>query len=134
MLWGNPARTGDRLNVTQSPTVWTANSNVKSRACLRVSSIVTSPIVAQGNVIPSSSGLQIDEIRRLHQLRVVGLRTATHSRHLLALRVASLAESLLASVAILALLAALVGGGRRPLVAPHADARFHVSLVVPAQA
>ena len=45
----------------------------------------------------------------------------------------SFAESLLVSVAILALLAALVGGGRGELVTPHADARFDISLVVPAQ-
>src|SRR5450759_3720204 len=45
----------------------------------------------------------------------------------------SFAESLLVSVAILALLAALVGGGRGELMAPHADARFDISLVVPAQ-
>ena len=36
-------------------------------------------------------------------------------------------------MAILALLAALVGGGRGELMAPHADARFDISLVVPAQ-
>jgi hypothetical protein len=45
----------------------------------------------------------------------------------------SFAESLLVSVATLALLAPLVGGGRGELVAPHADPRFDVSLVVPAQ-
>lgn len=45
----------------------------------------------------------------------------------------SFAESLLASVAILALLAALVRGSPRALMAPHANARLDVSLVVPAQ-
>jgi hypothetical protein len=50
-----------------------------------------------------------------------------------AARFPSFTESLLVSVAILALLAALVGGGRGELVAPHTDARFDVSLVVPAQ-
>src|ERR1019366_8453172 len=45
----------------------------------------------------------------------------------------SFTESLLASVAILAFLAALVGGSRGPLVAPRADTRFDISLVVPAQ-
>jgi hypothetical protein len=55
-LRGKPARTGDRLNVTQSPTVWIANSNVKSRACLRVTSIVTIQLyIARVNVIPSSN-------------------------------------------------------------------------------
>ena len=34
---------------------------------------------------------------------------------------------------ILALLASLVGGSRGPLVAAHADARFDISLIVPAQ-
>jgi hypothetical protein len=50
-----------------------------------------------------------------------------------AARFPSLTEALLVSVAILALLAALVGGSRGSLVAPHADARFDISLVVPAQ-
>ena len=44
-LRGKSARTGDLLKVTQIPTIWVANSNAKSKACLRVSSIVTSPIV-----------------------------------------------------------------------------------------
>jgi hypothetical protein len=57
-LRGKPTRTGDRLSVTQSPTVWVANSNVKSRACLRVNSIVTSLIVARVNVIPSRSAAE----------------------------------------------------------------------------
>ena len=47
--------------------------------------------------------------------------------------VPSLAESLLASMAILALLAALVGASRGSLATAHADARFNVSLIVPAQ-
>jgi hypothetical protein len=55
------------------------------------------------------------------------------SRHPLSLRVASLGESSPASMAILALLAALVGGSRRSLVTSHADARFNVSLIVPPQ-
>ena len=46
MLWGKPARTGDRLKVSQSPTICVANSNAKSKECLRVSSMVTSSIVA----------------------------------------------------------------------------------------
>ena len=46
MVWGKPARTGDRLKVSQSPTICVANSNAKSKACLRVSSMVTSSIVA----------------------------------------------------------------------------------------
>ncbi len=47
--------------------------------------------------------------------------------------VPSLAESLLASMAILALLAALVGASRGSLMAPHANARFDIALVVPAE-
>src|SRR5438876_9580926 len=58
MLRGKAARTGDRLNPIQSPTVWVVNSNVKSQGCLRASSIVTSPIVARGNVIPGSNGFR----------------------------------------------------------------------------
>jgi hypothetical protein len=49
------------------------------------------------------------------------------------LLVPSLAESLLVSMAILAPLAALVGGSRGSLVAPNADTGFDISLVVPAQ-
>jgi hypothetical protein len=50
----------------------------------------------------------------------------------LALRLTSLAQSLLVSVVGLALLAALVSGSRGPLVAPDANARFDITLVVPA--
>ena len=46
MLWGRPAKIGDRVRVTQSPNVWVANSTVNRRACVRVSSMVTNPIVA----------------------------------------------------------------------------------------
>jgi hypothetical protein len=51
----------------------------------------------------------------------------------LALRGVSLVEPLLVSMAILAPLAALVGRSRGSLVAPHADTRLNVSLVVPTQ-
>jgi len=45
----------------------------------------------------------------------------------------SLTEALLVSVPILALLAAFVSSSCGELVTPHADARFDISLVVPAQ-
>jgi hypothetical protein len=45
----------------------------------------------------------------------------------------SLGESLPVSMAILALLAALVSGSRRSLVAPDANACFDIALVVPTQ-
>jgi hypothetical protein len=45
----------------------------------------------------------------------------------------SFTEPLLVIVAILALLAAFVSGSSGSLVAPHADARFDISLVVPTQ-
>jgi hypothetical protein len=45
----------------------------------------------------------------------------------------SLNESLLVSVVIPALLAALVGGSRVPFVIPHADVRLEIRLVVRAQ-
>jgi hypothetical protein len=46
MLWGKPASKVERLNVSQNPTICIANSNVKSKACLRVSSMVTGSILA----------------------------------------------------------------------------------------
>src|SRR5438067_11597829 len=39
-LRGICTRTGDRLNISQSPHISIASSNVKSTACLRVSSII----------------------------------------------------------------------------------------------
>ncbi len=67
---GKPVRTGDRLNITQRPTAWVTNSKAKSTACLRGSSIVTSPIVAGSYVTSSSSRFRrlCDEIRRYHSL------------------------------------------------------------------
>src|SRR6267143_1818311 len=55
MLRGKPARIGDLLKETQSPTVWVADNSAKSRACLRVSSIVTRPIFGT-----SRQGVQVD--------------------------------------------------------------------------
>jgi hypothetical protein len=54
------------------------------------------------------------------------------SQHPLALGVASPAEAFLISVVILALLASFVGRSRGSLAAPHADASFDISFVVPA--
>lgn len=42
----NSAKSGDRLNVSQNPSACAAVSTAKSTACLRVNSIVTSPILA----------------------------------------------------------------------------------------
>jgi len=53
MLWGKPVKTGDRSRVSQSPTVWIANSNVKSTACFRVSSMLIGPIVARDSALPN---------------------------------------------------------------------------------
>ena len=44
----------------------------------------------------------------------------------------SFAQSLLVGVPILTLLAPFVGGSSGSLVAPHADARFDIPLIVPA--
>jgi len=61
MLWGKPARTGDRLKVSQSPTICIANSNAKSKACLRVSSMVTSSIVAPLRQM-AKSGVAVEKL------------------------------------------------------------------------
>lgn len=73
MLWGKPARTGDRLKVSQSPTTCVANSNAKSKACLRVSSMVTSSIVAPRRQM-AKSGVYTT-VRHLFALQSIRSRT-----------------------------------------------------------